>query len=89
MAAVDKEGFEEAMKLARSFGRVKPEEEDDIRRAFYVRLALSEIHGGADYLCEKLLQDAAEMSHEKTLEDIDRLYCKDEFKARMREMIKR
>ena len=89
MAAVDKEGFEEAMKLAKSYGRVKPEDEDDIRRAFWVRLALSEYHGGADAIGEDLLRDAVGLSREKTLEDIDKLYCGDAYKEKMRAAVAR
>ena len=87
MAAVDIEGFEEAMKLAKSFGRVKPEDEDGIRRAFYVRLALSEYHGGADSVGEKLLRKACEISREKTLEDIARLQCGESYREKMRSFV--
>ena len=88
MATVDSEGFEEAMKIAKSFGRVKPEEENEIRRAFFVRLALSLLHGDADSLCENLLRSACKLSREKTLEDIEKLYCGEKYKEKMREMVK-
>jgi hypothetical protein len=88
MAAVDMEGFEEAMKIAKSYGRVKPEDENEmIRRAFYVRLALCEMHGGADGLCKKLLDMASALSKEKTLEDIGRLECDEDDKEKMRKMV--
>ena len=87
MAAVDMEGFEEAMKIAKSYGRVKPEDENEIRRAFYVRLALCELHGGAEALCKKLLDMAAALSKEKAMEDIGRLECDEDDKEKMRKMV--
>ncbi len=88
-AAMDTEGFEAAMKLAEGFGTVKPEEENDIRRAFYVRLALALMHGGDNAVAEKQIGLAAAISAEKTLDDIAALYCSDADKEKLRAMQKR
>ena len=84
MSAVDQEGFEAAMKLAEGFGTVKPEEENDIRTAFYVRLALSQLYGGAEAGAEKLLRSAMALSPEVTGEAIGALDCAGEWKDRLR-----
>ena len=87
--AMDTEGFEEAMKLAEGFGSVRPEEENDIRRAFLVRLALSLLHGGASALAEQLISRAAALSPEKTREDIERLDCGETYREQLRAMAER
>lgn len=66
---------------------VEKEDENEIRRAFYVRLALCELHGGAEALCKKLLDMAAALSKEKTMEDIGRLECDEDDKEKMRKMV--
>ena len=88
-AATDTAGFEEAMKLAERFGGIKPEEENDVRRAFYVRLALALLHGDADVLAEKQLRFAVELSQEKALVDIEQLPCGETDKRTLREMAER
>lgn len=87
MATVDRDGFEQAMKLAEHFGRLKPEEEDGIRRAFFVRLALSLLHGGAETLAADMIRSAVQLSHEKTLEDIDKLYCGEAYREKLKRMV--
>ena len=86
MATVDSEGFEAAMQLAEGFGTVKPEEEDDIRAAFYVRLGLSQLYGGADAGAEKLVRAAMAISPGKTAEAIAGLDCAGEYKDKLRDM---
>ena len=87
--AVDREGFEAAMVLAKGFGRVGDEEENDIRAAFYVRLALSLLYGEADPAAEKLLRSAVALSPETTCRAIDALDCAGEFKDKLRDMTQR
>ena len=86
MATVDREGFEAAMKLAEGFGTVKPEEENDIRTAFFVRLALSQLYGGADAGAEELVRGAMAISPGKTMDAIAGLDCAGEFKDKLRDM---
>ncbi|MBE5900341.1 MAG: hypothetical protein E7280_00355 [Lachnospiraceae bacterium] len=87
MAAVDTEGFEEALKIAKSYNRVKPEDEDAIRRAFYVRLALSLLHGGSETMAEKHMNMAVEISKEGTLSDVEKLYCGEDYRERLVNMV--
>ncbi len=84
MATVDREGFEAAMKLAEGFGTVKPEEENDIRTAFYVRLALSQLYGDALPGAEKLIRSAMALSPARTRDAIAALDCAEEFRERLR-----
>ena len=86
-AETDREGFEQAMALSRAFGRIKPEDENRIRTAFYVREALSMVYGDSDSIAETLLCFAVRISKEQTLADIDRLSCNAEFKTRLRALI--
>ena len=85
-STVEQDGFEKALALARGFGRVRPGEEDGIRTAFYVRLALSMLYGESDNSAKKLLQSAAAISDTETLADIDRLDCGPDYKTRLKEM---
>ena len=75
MSAVDQEGFEEAMKLAKHFGKVAPEEENDIRTAFFVRLALSQLYGDADEGAKKLLHSAVALSPDTARKAIEALFA--------------
>jgi glycosyltransferase involved in cell wall biosynthesis len=86
MATVDREGFEAAMKLAEGFGTVKPEEENDIRTAFYVRLALSQLYGDTEVGAEKLLRSAMALSPARTVEAIAALDCGEEWKDKLRSL---
>lgn len=86
MSAVDQEGFEAAMKLAEGFGTVKPEEENDIRTAFYVRLALSQLYGDTEVGAEKLLRSAMALSPARTVEAIAALDCGEEWKDKLRSL---
>ena len=87
-AAVDSDGFEKAMAISKSFGRIKPEDENPIRVAFYVREALSMLYGDSEDCAEKLLRSAIEISKEKALESIDLLDCKPEYKSQLKTLIK-
>ena len=83
-AKIDSDGFEQAMALSRAFGRIKPEDENRIRTAFYVREALSMIYGDSDSIAKQLLQSAVQISRDETLKLIDQLSCGPEFKTRLK-----
>lgn len=86
-AAVDRDGFEKAMAISRSFGRIRPEEENPIRIAFLVREALSMLYGDSEECAKELLLSAAELSEERTLQCIDQLDCSPAYTARLRNLI--
>ena len=83
MFEVDSAGFEEAVKVAKKYGTMGGLNENDIRTAFYVRLALSLLHGESVKYCKKSLDKALVVSREKTLKYIDQLYCAPEYKESM------
>ena len=87
MSTVDREGFEAAVKLAEGFGTVKPEEVGDIRTAFYVRLALSQLYGGSEDGAEKLRRAAIEFSPEVARRAIAELDCDAAWKDKLRVLI--
>jgi len=87
MLQMDSSGFEEAVKIAKKYGTMGDWDEDDLRTAFYVRLALSLLHGGSEDYCRKSLSLAIDISKENTLKYIDLLYCEPNYKARMKELI--
>ena len=80
----DSAGFEEAVKIAKAYGTMGGWDEDEIRTAFYVRLALNLLNGGIKEFCKKSLRVALDISREKTLEYIDKLPCDFERKAEMK-----
>ena len=82
----DSDGFEQALKLAKKYGTMGGWNENDLRAAFHVRLALNLLHAGKENYCKQSLSLAQGISKEKTLEYIDQLYCEPEFKARMKEI---
>ena len=84
---VDSSGFEAALKLAKKNGTMGAWEENDLRCAFYVRLALSLLHGNSEDYCKKSLEISKSISMQSTIKYIDMLYCEDEEKARMKEML--
>ena len=86
-AAVDTDGFEQAMAISRSFGRIKTEDENPIRLAFYVREALSMVYGDDDISAKQLILSACKISKDKTIECIDSLNCEFEFKTRLKNYI--
>lgn len=86
MSAADRDGFEAAMALAKGFGAVGAEE-NDIRTAFYVRLALSLLYGDADAGAEALMKSAVELSPAVTRSAVAELDCDAAYKDRLRKMI--
>lgn len=87
MLKMDSAGFEEAVKIAKKYGTMGGWDENDLRTAFHVRLALSLLHGDSEEYCKKSLSLAMDISKEKTIEYIDLLYCEPEYKARMKQMV--
>ena len=87
MFEVDSAGFEEAVKIAKKYDTMGGLDEDDIRTAFYVRLALSLLHGESVKYCKKSLDKALAVSKDKTLEYIDQLYCAPEYKESMKALV--
>ena len=87
-AAVDTDGFEQALAISASFGRIKPEDQTPIRVGFYVREALSMVYGDADACAGDLLGRAARLSPELTSRRIDELDCDPMFKERLRVLMK-
>ena len=87
MLEMDSAGFEEAVKIAKKYGTMDGWDENDLRAAFHVRLALTLLHGGSEEYCKKSLSLAMNISKEKTLEYIDLLYCEPECKAQMKAMV--
>ena len=86
-AATDSDGFEQAMALSEKFGRIRPEDENPIRAAFYVREALSMVYGKSDPIARQLLQSAVRICGDRTFELIDRLSCDPEFKTRLKALV--
>lgn len=86
MFRVDSSGFEEAMKIAKKYGTMGGWDENELRAAFYVRLALGLLHGGSEEYSRKSLSEAMSISKEKTLGYIEQLYCEPKYKARIKEM---
>ena len=86
MLNVDTDGFEKAMEIAKEYGTMGGWDENDLRVAFNVRLALSLLHGGSEKYCKIALSRAKDISKEKTMEYIEQLYCLPEYKAKMREI---
>ena len=87
MYEADSAGFEEAVKLARKFGTMGGCDENDIRAAFHVRLALTLLHGESEEYGKESLKKAMEISKEKTYRYIDSLYCELQEKAQLKELI--
>lgn len=86
MFKMDSAGFEEAMKRAKKYGTMGGWDENDLRTAFYVRLALSLLHGDSEEYCEKSLSCAMNISKEQTLKYIDLLYCEPEYRSKMKDI---
>ena len=86
-AAVDSDGFEKAMAISRSYGRISREDEAPLRVAFYVREALSMLYGASDACAEELLLFAVKISREQTLKRIDLLDCQPEYKEKLKSLM--
>ncbi len=87
MFKADSDGFEQALKLAKKYGTTGGIDENEVRVGFYVRLALTLLHGASREYCKKVLDHANSISKEKTLYYIDRLPCDPEEKRSIKEMI--
>ncbi|MBQ7642430.1 MAG: glycosyltransferase [Clostridia bacterium] len=85
--AMDSDGFEQAVKLAKKYGTMGGMDENDIRAGFYVRLALNLLNGGLKEYCKKSLEISLKISKEKTLGYIDKLPCDSAKKAEMKALI--
>ena len=86
-AAVDSAGFEQAMAISRSFGRIRAEDEAPLRIGFRVREALSMLYGEADACAADLLRAAALLSREETERRIEQLDCVPAFKAKLHTLL--
>jgi len=82
---MDKAGFESAIDTAKKCGTMGGWNENDLRCAFHVRLALSLLHGGDEEYCRKSLGIAQAISKEKTLLYIEQLHCLPESKAKLKD----
>lgn len=87
MFRTDLDGFESAVVLAKKYGTMGNYNEDDIRCGFYVRIALTLLHGDTEDYCQKALNEANKISKQKTQEYIDVLPCDDDTKAILKSMI--
>ena len=83
----DSDGFEQALKIAKEYGTMGGWDENELRAAFHVRLALNLLHAGKENYCKKSITLAQGISKDKTLAFIEDLYCEPQFKARMKEMV--
>lgn len=84
---VDSSGFEAALKLAKKYGTTDGWEENDLRCAFNVRLALSLLHGGNEEYSKNAVNIAAEISKEKTVSYIELLQCETNCKDKLKAFI--
>jgi hypothetical protein len=66
-AAMDRDGFEQALVIAARHGRVEEQAAQDIRTRFYVRLALSMLRGPDIEQATLCLQDAWAINHRTAL----------------------
>ncbi|MBO7519820.1 MAG: glycosyltransferase [Clostridia bacterium] len=87
MYEADSAGFEAAVSLAKKHGTMGGYDENDIRAAFHVRVALTLLHADSVDYCKKSLEVAEKISREKTRKYIDLLPCTPEYKAKMKSMI--
>jgi hypothetical protein len=62
-------------------------DENEIRTAFHVRLALNLLHGNSLTCCRKSLKMASNLSMDKTLAYIEQLDCTPEEKTQLKEML--
>ena len=83
----DSDGFEQALKLAKKYGTMGGWDENDLRAAFHVRLALNLLHSDREDYCRQSLALAKSISPEKALAYVEQLPCTSQFKSRMKEML--
>lgn len=84
MFKTDSDGFEQAVAIAKNYGTTGGMDENDVRVGFYVRLALTLLHGASEEYCKKVLDHAKELSKERTFYYIDRLPCEQDEKDRIK-----
>ena len=87
MLKSDTDGFEQALIRAKKFGTMDDRDENELRVAFHVRLALNLLHSGISEYGKRSLNIALKISKEKTLEHIDKLYCYPGDKEKLKAMI--
>ena len=83
----DIDGFESAVKLAKKYNTMGDKDENEIRTAFHVRLALNLLHGNSPIYANISLEMALNISKENTFYYIDNLDCPIEEKKCLKEMI--
>ena len=86
MVKNDSDGFEKAVTIAKKYNTLVGYDEDEIRLAFYVRLALCIYNGGSVNHCIEALSKAKAISEEKTLYYIERLPCDASTKEAIRKL---
>ena len=84
---VDSSGFEAALKLAKKYSTMGGWDENELRCAFHVRLALNLLYGDSEEYCKKSLEISKGISLQSTIKYIDMLYCEEDAKKRMKEML--
>ena len=84
MFEMDASGFEEALKLAQKYDTMGGLDENDLRAAFFVRLALCLFHSGEETYCKKALKIAADISESQTLRLIELLQCEEQEKEQLK-----
>ena len=87
MLEMDSAGFEQAVKIAQKYDTMGGLDENDLRTAFCVRLGLCLLHGGEEIYCKKALERAVAISKEQTIRLIDLLYCEEQCKEKMKELV--
>ena len=83
---MDSDGFEQALKIAKKYDTLGGMDENELRAAFHVRLALNLLNGGLKNLCKKSLAIALKISKERTLYYVDLLPCDGKTKSLIKEM---
>ena len=83
----DIDGFESAVKVARKYHTIGDNDENEIRTAFHVRLALNLLHGNSLIYAKKSLEMALNISKDNTFIYIDELDCSIEDKKSIRQLI--
>lgn len=83
---MDSDGFEQALKIAKKYDTLGGMDENELRTAFHVRLALNLLNGGLKNLCKKSLDVSLGISKEKTLYYVDLLSCDEKTKSLIKEM---
>lgn len=84
---MDSDGFEQALKIAKKYDTLGGMDENELRTAFHVRLALNLLNGGLKNLCKKSLDISLGISKERTIFYIDNLPCDFECKDKMKAMV--